>query len=295
MSLLYWLRDGQGLASSAEVSPIENVDWDESGLTLQGTRFRSGVGAEIKAGPDELRLIKQRWMIERYVELIDALRPQHIVELGISLGGSVAFLAMLAKPVKHVAVDLRPRSSAQFESWLESHVDVVRPYYGVDQADITALRQIVANEFPDALLDLVIDDASHRLEPTRASFNVLFPLLRPGGVYVIEDWSAGHRLDRLVADDPMVAERVHRAVANRPELANQVPLTRLVFEIVLASGYTDLIDDIEIRRGWLSVIKGLEQPDPEDFDIAKCHLSLGRRLLGDEPFPAGVSKPNSLS
>jgi predicted O-methyltransferase YrrM len=263
------------------------VDWDESGLTLHGTRFRSGVGPGIKAGPDELRLMKPRWMIERYVELIEALRPKHILELGIHFGGSVAFLAMLAKPEKHVAVDLRPGSSAQFENWLASHVEVVRPYYGVDQADVAALRKIVATEFPDSPVDLVIDDASHRLEPTQESFNVLFPLLRPGGVYVIEDWSADHRLDRFMEEDPVAAERVRRAVADRPELLNQVPLTRLVFEIVLASAYTDLIDSIEIRRGWLSVIKGLEQPDPEDFDIAKCHLGLGRRVLGDESVPGG--------
>jgi predicted methyltransferase len=38
----------------------------------------------------------------------------------------------------------------------------------------------------DQLLDLVVDDTSH-LGPTRASFNTLFPRLRPGGVYVIED------------------------------------------------------------------------------------------------------------
>jgi hypothetical protein len=268
------------------------VDWDESGLTLQGTRFRSGVGPGIKAGPDELRLMKPRGMIERYVELIDALRPQHIVELGINRGGSVAFLAMLAKPDKHVAIDLRPGSSAQFENWVESHADVVRPYYGIEQADVTALRKIVANEFPEARLDLVIDDASHRLEPTRVSFNVLFPLLRPGGLYVIEDWSAGHRwdlatADRLMAQDPIITDRVHRAIANRPELLNEVPLTRLVFEIVLASAYTDFIDSIEIRESWLSVIKGLEQPDPEDFDIGKCHLRLGRRVLGDETVPGG--------
>lgn len=31
--------------------------------------------------------------------------------------------------------------------------------------------------------------ASHAYEETKASFEFLFPLLSPGGVYLIEDWS----------------------------------------------------------------------------------------------------------
>jgi hypothetical protein len=49
----------------------------------------------------------------------------------------------------------------------------------------------VAHEF-SAPLDLVIDDASHIYGPTKASFQALFPLLRPGGLYLIEDWAWAH-------------------------------------------------------------------------------------------------------
>jgi hypothetical protein len=92
----------------------------------------------------------------------------------------------------------------------------------------------------------VIDDASHLLDPTRASFNVPFPLVRPGGVYVIEDWSLDLILDRQMSEDPAFASRVREEVAKRPELEDLVPLARLLFEILLASVYTDLIDDVEI-------------------------------------------------
>jgi Methyltransferase domain len=259
------------------------MDWDQRGVTLGGTRFRVGYGPESMAGPEELLLLKPRPLVDRYVELVEELRPRRIVELGIFMGGSVAFLALLAKPEKLVAIDIRSEASIEFNAWLESHEKVVRPYYKVDQADAAELRRIVAEEFADAPMDLVIDDASHLLGPTRSSFNVLFPLLRPGGVYVIEDWGEQHEYERLMAKDPAVAERVRREAAARPELWDRMPVTRLVFEIVLASAYTDLIADIQIRRGWLSVTKGLEQPDPERFDIAQCHLSFGRRVLGDEP------------
>jgi hypothetical protein len=38
-------------------------------------------------------------------------------------------------------------------------------------------------------MNLVVDDASHTYEDTKASFETLFPLLQPGGIYAIEDWS----------------------------------------------------------------------------------------------------------
>jgi hypothetical protein len=61
----------------------------------------------------------------------------------------------------------------------------------VNQEDREAVREIAEHEF-DAPLDLVIDDASHLYEPTRTSFDALFPLLRPGGLYIVEDWQMAY-------------------------------------------------------------------------------------------------------
>jgi hypothetical protein len=133
-------------------------------------------------------------------------------------------------------------------------------------------------------LDLVIDDASHLLGPTRSSFNVLFPLLRPGGVYVIEDWSVDLSIEREMSQDPEVANRVRLEIAKHPELEDVVPLTRLLFEIVLASAYTDFIEAMEIRPAWLSVTRGAEST-PGDFDVRRCSLSMGQRLLSDTQDP----------
>ncbi len=49
----------------------------------------------------------------------------------------------------------------------------------------------IVHEDLEGHLDLVIDDASHMYEQTKRSFEILFPLLRPGGLYIIEDWSWG--------------------------------------------------------------------------------------------------------
>jgi hypothetical protein len=89
-----------------------------------------------------------------------------------------------------------PETVANLESFLDAHRlrDRVRPYYGVDQADRDRLATIVAEEFEGDPIDLVIDDASHLLDPTRASFEVLFPRLRTSGLFVIEDWAWEHAI-----------------------------------------------------------------------------------------------------
>jgi hypothetical protein len=55
--------------------------------------------------------------------------------------------------------------------------------YQCDQAD-PRLPGLLARHCP---LDIIIDDASHLSVNTIASFRLLWPLLAPGGVYIIED------------------------------------------------------------------------------------------------------------
>jgi cephalosporin hydroxylase len=61
-------------------------------------------------------------------------------------------------------------------------------HFSTSQSDRKILEHIVRNDLANEL-DLVVDDASHTYEQTKASFEILFPLLHPGGIYVIEDWS----------------------------------------------------------------------------------------------------------
>ncbi len=53
-----------------------------------------------------------------------------------------------------------------------------------NQTDGEFLRRVEATAGP---FDVVIDDGSHVSSDIAATFDVLWPLLRPGGVYVIED------------------------------------------------------------------------------------------------------------
>ena len=153
-------------------------------------------------------------MIERYEELMSRLRPKRIIELGIYQGGSAALFALLARPDRLVALDIQTTLYAALEHFIDGRDlrDRLHTYYGFDQSGGDGLRRLVADEFGDQPIDLVVDDASHLLGPTRASFNALFPHVRPGGVYVIEDWSWLHDIDAALqaemAADPTLREQL---------------------------------------------------------------------------------------
>ena len=160
-----------------------------------------------------------------------------MLELGIYQGGSAAFLCLLAEPERFVVVDINADPTAGLEDFIVERGldDRLHSHYGFDQADDVRLRQLIGDEFSGQPLDLVIDDASHRFGPTRASFNVLFPHLRPGGLFVIEDWSGLHHLGealRLRAErDPEVLAKLEAAVL-RMDQETDVPLTVLLFELI---------------------------------------------------------------
>jgi predicted O-methyltransferase YrrM len=225
-------------------------------------------------GEDEFVLLKPRAMVERYVALIDELEPQHIFELGIYRGGSTLFFAELARPRRVVAIDneLRDRDRNRIESYAARRnlSNIVRTFGSVDQADRGTLAKIAHEAFDGSPLDLVVDDCSHFYEETRASFNELFPRLRPGGVYVIEDWWWAHPpLDRGPSEGFW---------------PDRTPLTRLLFEIMLAiPSVPGLIDEMTIEHwiehGTASLRRGDAAMDPATFDISACSNPRGQALL----------------
>jgi predicted O-methyltransferase YrrM len=187
-----------------------SVVWSsDHGFTVGDTCYSN---AEFGRRPSGLRLgpngrspliiHKSREQVEAFVDLITPFTGSRIVELGIKAGGSTALLAQLVRPAKLVAVDIRSEAPRNLERFLDAHAlrDRVRPYYGVDQADGRRLAGIVTKGFEGEAIDLVIDDASHHLEPTTASFEALFPLLRNDGLFVIEDWCWEHTAAKFVMD-----------------------------------------------------------------------------------------------
>ena len=55
-----------------------------------------------------------------------------------------------------------------------------------DQANATFWAELVAAEL-DTGVDIVLDDGGHTMEQQVATFRALWPALRPGGVFLVED------------------------------------------------------------------------------------------------------------
>jgi SAM-dependent methyltransferase len=254
-----------------------------------------------------LRIMKRAEMLLPYVDLVQSFRPQRIVELGIRHGGSTALLDQLAEPEVLVALELAS-SGPDLDRYVAEHraAGRVRAHYGVDQADRERVAAIVAEEFAGSPLDLVVDDASHLYGPTRSSFETLFPLLRPGGKYVIEDWSAHYRQHEVVADgwDQLSPEEVERLV---PLVIAQVrgerepPLHRLVLELVLARASAgDVFSDLVVGEYWAVVTRGTDPVDPSDFHLADLAPDHGdvfgdhfRRFIGVVAEDLGILGPDT--
>jgi predicted O-methyltransferase YrrM len=248
---LTWQSDGRCIVGDLtfQTLPADLLDQDEPTMSTAGADFL---------------LFKHRATVERYAEVLEELGPMHIFELGILEGGSTALLRELAQPCVIAAVDRRPPLNPALRDYVSRRQldDVIRIHTDVDQADRSHLAKIAEEAFGDEPLDLVVDDCSHRYEATRASFNELFPRLRLGGVYAIEDWdwTRYKRIAEMWAD--------------------QVPLTRLILEIMLVlASSSNLISEVAVADGLVQVKRGNAKIDSRGFDILDFLDASGRRLL----------------
>jgi hypothetical protein len=192
--------------------------------------------ADRASTPERFVLFKFRSIIDEHVRTLEALRPERIVELGVFRGGSTALLAALLRPKKLVAIEYERERVPALDEFLASEglEEACRVHHGVDQADVATVGRILDDELGDEPLDFVLDDASHFAGHTRASFNLLFPRLRPGGVYTIEDWSwnlqgiemDGEPMEELVYELVRAAGRGPGLIAGMTLGWNTLSLTR---------------------------------------------------------------------
>jgi predicted O-methyltransferase YrrM len=253
------------------------VSWiDDKHLAIGDKHFTLEPLARVSNSCGAFVLRKTRWMTEQYLSLAAESRLDNIFELGIDQGGSTALLALLFRPRKLVAIDIDPEPKEVLTQLTEASDDGTRvsPHYGIDQADRRALEAILQREFGGEPLDLVVDDASHEARETTASFNILFPRLRPGGCYVIEDWEWDHAYERAVRVDP-------RPLGTRgTEASTSVGPSRLVLELALASGSSpETVSELTIRHGFVTVRRGPALLDAKSFEISACYGEIGRRVL----------------
>ena len=119
---------------------------------------------------------------ERFRHLVDS--EINLLELGIQRGGSLLMWRDYFRRAVIAGLDCDAVT-------VDDTTGRVHVYRGFQQ-DTAILDKIRVETAADGF-DIIIDDASHLAGPSRASFWHLFENhLKPGGVYVIEDWAVGY-------------------------------------------------------------------------------------------------------
>jgi len=129
------------------------------------------------------------------------------------------------------AVELSPNPVAPLMRYIATKQNRF-VHFSTPQSDREALERIVRDELAFEL-DLVVDDASHSYEQTKASFEILFPSLCPGGIYLIEDWSWAHHPAYQLPNSPR---------------GNCKALSNLLFEQIMLMRSTSLIAEIRVWK-----------------------------------------------
>lgn len=202
-----------------------------------------------KSDSEQFVLVKTDSMLDFYRDLAQH-KPKEIMEVGMYEGGSLVWMDQLYKPTKLVGLDVRTDPIVALEEYRANRPHI-RTYYGRYQQHEGTLAAAQKN-FPTGI-DLVIDDASHLYEFTKQTFCMLFPMVRPGGHYVIEDWTWSHR---------KAYQGKNGVWADRPALTN------LVLELVIMSALHGVIDGIHIDRNLVCITKGRGVFQKEMFDLS---------------------------
>ena len=202
-------------------------------FSLGGENFVIDMSATARrlSTSEAFTIVKNEHYLHIYEELASLFLPHSILELGIYQGGSYVLLDKLFNPRRMSAVEIRGQPVLPLLEYVADKPDRF-VHFSTSQSDRKILEQIVRDDLADEL-DLVVDDASHTYEQTKASFEILFPLLRPGGIYSIEDWNWAHHPNFQAPDAPWSKD---------PALSN------LLFEQIMLMGSAWSISEIRVWK-----------------------------------------------
>jgi len=115
---------------------------------------------------------------------------QALMEIGVNRGGSILFWKYFFINAQIYGIDIRPRIRNYDEDRVHMHV--------ADQSDAAALVSYANKTGP---LDIIVDDGSHKISHQITSFEALWPFVKKGGYYVIEDTQTSYMTKYLDMGD----------------------------------------------------------------------------------------------
>jgi len=134
---------------------------------------------------------------EHYIEIYERYLARFVgtrctyLEIGVQRGGSLTLIRdYLGPEARIIGVDADPRCAVVRDAGFEIHIG--------DQADAKFLSRLAKDTAP---YDIIVDDGGHVADQQITAFFGLFPHLKPGGLYIVEDlhahfWSAPFQASR---------------------------------------------------------------------------------------------------
>ena len=120
------------------------------------------------------------WKIyERIVSGIDAESELRILEIGVGRGGGLVSLGKIFPNSEIFGIDNNHDGDVQ-----EAIETSGRPIFVGSQTDVQFILDVEKKAGP---FDIIIDDASHVSMHQIITFETLFPKLKKGGMYIVED------------------------------------------------------------------------------------------------------------
>jgi glycosyltransferase involved in cell wall biosynthesis len=218
--------------------------------------------------------VSDKWeaYFHAYERLFSPLRDQTVtlLEIGVQNGGSLEVWSQyFANATRIIGCDVDPKCANL--QYVDPRIEVV-----VGDATAKSTRMQVM-EICDSF-DIVIDDGSHLSSDIVSAFLSYFPLLKPGGLYVVEDT---HALYRPVPGGGVLsgtsAQQFFKQCAeliNLEHWKDQLPVETLMATFVPRREYfpgwlaESCIESIEFRNSMITIRK------------SEAKAVLGRRLVG---------------
>lgn len=143
--------------------------------------------ADIIYHKDKQTLEAYQWVFQHYPN------PTSIFEVGLKNGGSLVLWKEQFPECKVSGIEIDCRQISDAAKKVLSDSGIV--YLDGDVQDSNKLLSF-CKSLGD--IDLIIDDGQHNLETLRASFKSLYPILKSGGLFIIEDWQSLHTTHRIM-------------------------------------------------------------------------------------------------
>jgi SAM-dependent methyltransferase len=242
---------------------MKMIEWkNQTEFTVDGVNFLCSLDDSTqKTNNNRIIILKDRPSLDSYYQVLGNMRVRNVLEFGILEGGSAVLFTLLLELEKYVGIDIQD-SSRGIESFLAQHQGGknIKFHFGVSQSDERAVCEIIKSEF-SAPIDVIIDDASHEYAHTKRSFEIAFPYLRPGGLYVIEDWGWAHWKGW------------------EGFMVGQPAMSMLIFEaIMLCATSQELVSDVRVFPSFAFIRKSRSAPALPNFSIQKFYQKRGLSL-----------------